>query len=282
VKTSLATSTLGLTVLAMLAFSGNSLLCRLALRNTPIDAASFTALRIASGALVLWFFMWRRGVTATGSWPSAAALFAYAAAFSLAYVSLPAATGALLLFGSVQLTMLGTGLARGERLGAWQSVGLAIAVAGLIALLLPGAAAPSLSSAMLMLLAGMAWAVYSLRGKHAGDATRATAGNFLRATPLALLLAGLMYPQLTWDTRGAAYAVTSGALTSGMGYIVWYAAVKRLPATAAASVQLSVPAITALGGIVFLGELLSWTLVACCAAILGGVALAVRPSPPKG
>jgi len=280
-KVSPTTSALGLTVLAMLAFAGNSLLCRLALRSTPIDAASFTALRIASGALVLWLFISWRGVTATGNWPSAGALFVYAAAFSLAYVSLPAATGALLLFGSVQLTMLGTGLARGERLDARQSVGLAIAVAGLIALLLPGAAAPSLPSALLMLLAGIAWAVYSLRGKRAGDATRATAGNFLRATPLALLLAGLMFPQLIWDIRGAAYAVTSGAITSGMGYIIWYAAVKRLPATTAASVQLSVPAITALGGIVFLGEPLGWTLAACCAAILGGVALAARPSRPK-
>lgn len=280
-KVSPTTSALGLTVLAMLAFAGNSLLCRLALRSTPIDAASFTALRIASGALVLWLFISWRGVTATGNWPSAGALFVYAAAFSLAYVSLPAATGALLLFGSVQLTMLGTGLARGERLGARQSVGLAIAVAGLIALLLPGAAAPSLLSALLMLLAGIAWAVYSLRGKRAGDATRATAGNFLRATPLALLLAGLMFPQLIWDMRGAAYAVTSGAITSGMGYIIWYAAVKRLPATTAASVQLSVPAITALGGVVFLGEPLGWALAACCAAILGGVALAARPSRPK-
>lgn len=280
-KVSPTTSALGLTVLAMLAFAGNSLLCRLALRSTPIDAASFTALRIASGALVLWLFISWRGVTATGNWPSAGALFVYAAAFSLAYVSLPAATGALLLFGSVQLTMLGTGLARGERLDARQSVGLAIAVAGLIALLLPGAAAPSLPSALLMLLAGMAWAVYSLRGKRAGDATRATAGNFLRATPLALLLAGLMFPQLIWDMRGAAYAVTSGAITSGMGYIIWYAAVKRLPATTAASVQLSVPAITALGGVVFLGEPLGWALAACCAAILGGVALAARPSRPK-
>ncbi|SDM36985.1 DMT family transporter [Polaromonas sp. JS666] len=280
-KVSPTTSALGLTVLAMLAFAGNSLLCRLALRSTPIDAASFTALRIASGALVLWLFISWRGVTATGNWPSAGALFVYAAAFSLAYVSLPAATGALLLFGSVQLTMLGTGLARGERLDARQSVGLAIAVAGLIALLLPGAAAPSLPSALLMLLAGMAWAVYSLRGKRAGDATRATAGNFLRATPLALLLAGLMFPQLIWDMRGAAYAMTSGAITSGMGYIIWYAAVKRLPATTAASVQLSVPAITALGGVVFLGEPLGWALAACCAAILGGVALAARPSRPK-
>lgn len=277
-KISPATSTLGLTVLAMLAFAGNSLLCRLALRSTAIDAASFTALRIASGALVLWLFMWPRRTTVTGSWASAVALFVYAAAFSMAYVSLPAATGALLLFGAVQLTMLGTGLARGERINARQGAGLAMAVAGLAALLLPSAAAPSLPSAALMLLAGIAWAVYSLRGKHAGDATRATAGNFLRATPLALLLACAMFPQLVWDAHGAAYAVASGALTSGLGYIVWYAAVKRLPATKAAAAQLSVPAITALGGIVFLGEPLGWTLTLCCAAILGGVALATWPS----
>ncbi|MDO8771953.1 MAG: DMT family transporter [Burkholderiaceae bacterium] len=280
-KVSSATSTLGLTGLAMFAFAGNSLLCRLALRSTSIDATSFTAIRIASGALVLWLVMRRRGTTPTGSWASAVALLVYAAAFSLAYVSLPAATGALLLFGAVQLTMLGAGLLRGERHSARQSAGLALAIGGLIALFLPGATVPSLPLASLMLVAGVAWGVYSLRGKHAGDATQATAGNFLRATPLALLLVGMMFPQLVWDARGVAYAVASGALTSAMGYIVWYAVVKRLTATGAASAQLSVPAITALGGIAFLGEPLDWTLGLCCAAILGGVALAVRPSPQK-
>ena len=269
-----------LTVLAMLAFAGNSLLCRLALKTTGIDAASFTLIRLASGALTLWLIMAFRKTSATGNWTSAAALFVYAGAFSFAYVNLPAATGALILFGSVQFTMLGYGVAKGDRLSALQITGIVIAVCGLVALLLPGLATPSLTGATLMMAAGIAWGVYSLRGRHIGDPARATAGNFIRAVPFAIALAALMLPQLEADTAGIGYAVASGAVMSAIGYIIWYAAVTKLKATTAASIQLSVPALTALGGTAFLDEHLTWTVALACLAILGGVALAALAVKP--
>lgn len=273
--------TLSLTLLAMIAFAGNSLLCRLALQQTAIDPASFTTLRIVSGALTLWLIVRLRGSnpSAAGSWTSAFALFAYAAAFSYAYVSLPAATGALLLFGAVQASMIGHGLWTGERLHLRQSVGLALALGGLVGLLLPGLSAPPLAGAMLMLGAGVAWGVYSLRGTGAGDATGVTAGNFLRAVPMAVLLGLVALPWSSLDAAGFWFAVSSGALASGVGYAIWYAALRGLKATSAATVQLSVPVITALGGIVFLGEAISWRLLITSAAILGGIALVVlRPN----
>ena len=181
---------LTLTFLAMLAFAGNSLLCRIALKNTSIDPATFTTVRMFSGAIALWLIVsLRSGPRArAGSWASAVALFAYAAAFSFAYVKLSAGTGALLLFGAVQATMILTGLWRGERLNGWQGIGLALALGGLVALVLPGLSAPPLHSAMLMVSAGVAWGVYSLRGKGAGDPLSATTGNFLRSIPFALIL----------------------------------------------------------------------------------------------
>ena len=269
--------TSALTLLAMLAFAGNSLLCRVALKQTTIDPASFTLIRLASGALVLWLIVRLRsgGQRPGGSWASALALFAYAAGFSFAYVSLTAATGALLLFGAVQATMISWGLLRGERLGRMQVGGLLLALAGLVALLLPGLAAPPLVGALLMLGAGVAWGVYSLRAKGAGDATNATAGNFLRAAPLAVLLALLSWPWLVPDRVGMFYAVLSGAIASGLGYAVWYTALRGLQATSAASVQLSVPVITALGGVLLLGEGLSLRLVLASGAILGGIAVVI-------
>ena len=279
--------TLALTLLAMLAFAGNSLLCRVALKQTSIDPASFTALRLASGALVLCLIVWLRSgrQRPSGSWPSAAALFAYAAGFSYAYISLTAATGALLLFGAVQATMISWGLLRGERLAAAQTGGLVLALAGLGGLLLPGLAAPPIGGALLMLGAGVAWGVYSLRAKGAGDATNATAGNFVRAAPLAVALALLTWPMLRQDIAGAAYAVLSGALASGIGYAVWYTALRGLPATRAATVQLSVPVITALGGVLMLGEAVSLRLVLASIAVLGGIALVIShnaaPLPQK-
>ena len=243
-----------LTTLAMLAFAGNSVLCRLALKHTGIDPATFTSVRLASGALVLWLLVRvRDGRTArAGNWPSALALFAYAAAFSWAYVSLPTAAGALLLFGAVQATMIGYGLWQGERLAARQTLGLLAACAGLIALMLPGLSAPPLGGALLMMAAGVAWGVYSLRGKGGGDATQTTSGNFQRAALLTLILSALTLPQARLDGAGLVYAVVSGAITSGLGYAVWYTAVRGLPATSAATVQLSVPVIAALGGALFL------------------------------
>ena len=266
-----------LTTLAMLAFAGNSLLCRVALRDTGIDAASFTTLRLLSGALMLWLLVWlRRGSYAgAGNYRSAFALFVYAAGFSFAYLGLTAATGALLLFGAVQVTMISHGLWRGERLAGSQLAGFVLAAAGLVGLLLPGLTAPPLFPAGLMLLAGIAWGVYSLRGKGAGDPLQVTAGNFLRAVPIAAVLSLLLFGGSAISATGVYYAVASGALASGIGYAIWYTALPALPATTAASVQLSVPVIAALGGIAFLGEPLSLRLVAASAAILGGIALVI-------
>jgi drug/metabolite transporter (DMT)-like permease len=266
-----------LTSLAMIAFAGNSLLCRVALKDTGIDAASFTMIRLASGALVLWLIvrMSRGAASGEGNWRSALALFAYAAGFSFAYESLSAATGALLLFGAVQATMIGHGLWAGERLRRWQRVGLVLALGGLVGLLLPGLAAPPLAGSLLMLGAGVAWGIYSLRGKGGGDPTRVTAGNFLRAVPIAAALSLLLHEGASLDGAGLWYAVASGALASGIGYAVWYTALPAMKSTHAATVQLSVPVIAAVGGIAFLGEPLSLRLVLASVAILGGIALVI-------
>ena len=273
-----------LTVLAMLAFAGNSLLCRFALQETAIDAASFTSLRLLSGAVSLWLIVYLRGggrVTA-GSWTSALALFAYAAAFSFAYISLPAAAGALLLFGAVQATMIGYGLWSGEHMSPRQWVGLVMALLGLVGLLSPGLSAPPLSGALLMLGAGVAWGVYSLRGRGGGDATAVTAGNFVRAVPMALALSLLAGPVSSVDVEGAWYAVVSGALASGVGYALWYRALPGLRPVSAATVQLSVPVIAALGGVVLLGEAPGVRLVLASLAILGGIALVIVSRRPAG
>ncbi len=291
----------------MLAFAGNSLLCRIALKQTGIDPASFTSLRLASGALMLALLVFLRGRSGTGagrqgasytapalrpwqggSWLSALALFVYAAGFSFAYVSLTAATGALLLFGVVQTSMIGWGLSRGERLRPLQWLGLVTASAGLVWLLLPGLTAPSLSAGALMASAGVAWAVYTLRGRATGsggavlDATTVTAGNFLRAAPLALGVSALLWPLARWDVQGALLALASGALASGLGYAIWYTALRGLSATRAAIVQLTVPALATAGGVLLLGELLTPHLLGASAAVLGGVALVILARPSAG
>ena len=277
---------IALTSLAMTAFAGNSLLCRLALKQASMDAASFTTIRLVSGAAMLWLVTrTRRGAPAGGgNWLSALALFSYAAGFSFAYVSLPAATGALLLFGAVQATMIGQGLWSGERFMGLQLVGLVLAFGGLFGLLLPGLSAPPLEGSLLMLGAGLAWGIYSLRGKGAGNPTRVTAGNFLRAAPFAVALSLFMFMSkgTSLDAAGFWYAVASGALTSGMGYAIWYAALPALKAKNAATVQLSVPVIAALGGIVFLGEPITPRLALASAAILGGIALVVLEKRAPG
>jgi len=272
-----------LVVLTLIAFAGNSLLCRVALKETRIDASTFTLVRIASGAIVLWSIALAtrdvrvrdRTAVVGGTWLSALALFAYAAAFSFAYVSLPAGTGALLLFGAVQATMIGYGLWRGERLAPLQVAGLALASTGLVGLVLPGVSAPPLHGSILMIGAGIAWGVYSLRGKGAGDPLRATAGNFVRALPFACALGIAALAMFSIDRGGIACAIASGALTSGVGYAIWYTELPALKATHAATVQLSVPVIAALGGILFLGEQPTLRLVVAAAAILGGIALVV-------
>ena len=295
--------TLGLTALAMLAFAANSLLCRLALHDDSIDAASFGALRLAAGALMLVALLRLRSATAVATapatavrpdWRAAALLFAYVAGFSFAYRSLTAGTGALILFGAVQLTMFAAGLRAGERFSAAAWAGFVLALAGLLYLVAPGVAAPSPRGAALMAAAGVAWGGYSLRGRSAGDPLAATAGNFVRATPMALvlgLLLGLVFAD-PWHATptGAALAVASGAISSGLGYVVWYAALPGLSALRAATVQLSVPPLAAAGGVLLLSEAMSMRLLQASAAILGGVAvvllsrsLAARPraDPPN-
>jgi drug/metabolite transporter (DMT)-like permease len=263
--------------MAMTAFAGNSLLCRLALRQTSIDAASFTLIRIVSGAVALWLIVRMRGRSPekAGSWVSATALFAYAAGFSFAYLSLPAGTGALLLFGAVQATMIIWALRRGEGLSMRQRTGLALALTGLVALVFPGLSAPPLGGSILMFGAGIAWGVYSLRGKKAGDPASATAGNFLRAVPMAAVLSLAFLPWARIDRAGIGYAIVSGAIASGVGYAIWYTALPSLRAASAASVQLIVPVLAAAGGILFLGETITLRFLFASIAVLGGIALVV-------
>ncbi len=268
-----------LTALAMLAFAGNSLLCRAALRGTTIDAASFTAIRLISGALVLWLIvrLTRRKAIGAGNWRSALALFIYAGGFSLAYVHLSAATGALLLFVAVQVSMIGYGIWTGEKLSRTQIAGIFLAGGGLAVLLSPGLASPPLVSALLMVAAGMAWGIYSLRGKGAGDPANVSAGNFKRAAVLAaaFILVVFVRGNASVDTAGALCAVMSGAVASALGYIIWYSVLPALRSTSAATVQLSVPIIAAFGGVLILGEPMTVRLVLASVAILGGIALVI-------
>jgi drug/metabolite transporter (DMT)-like permease len=261
----------------MLAFAGNSLLCRAALRDTAIDAATFTAIRMVSGAIILALIIaLRRPRTAFGgSWASAAALFAYAAFFSFAYLTLSAATGALLLFGAVQATMIAWGLHRGERLAGRQWAGVALAIGGLVTLLAPGLAAPSPLGAAAMIAAGAAWGIYSLRGRGVADPLAVTAGNFGRTVLFSMVLVAATLSTARLDRVGAALAIASGAIASGVGYAIWYTALKGLKATSAATVQLSVPIIAALGGVALLAEPLSPRLLVASVATLGGIALVV-------
>ena len=280
--------TLVFVALAMTAFAANSVFCRKALAQTAIDPASFTLVRIASGAAMLYLLTRLKhsdgGVT--GSWQGAFALFAYAVCFSFAYITLSAGTGALLLFGAVQATMILRGLFGGERLSLLQWSGLGLALAGLAALLAPGVTAPEPVGALLMVVAGVAWGAYSLLGRsRSSGPLAATAGNFLRATPLALAVvaAVALRTHVDWDMAGLTYAVASGALASGVGYALWYAALPGLNAATAASVQLSVPVITALGGALLLHEAITPRLSIASLAVLGGIAMViwVRRTPAR-
>src|SRR5207302_1305139 len=261
----------------MIAFASNSLLCRAALKQTSIDAATFTFIRIFSGAAALWLIMkmQRTAWKDAGNWLSAAALFVYAAAFSFAYNTLSAGMGALLLFGAVQATMILWGWRKGERLRAIQFVGLVVAVTGLVALLLPGLSAPPLSGSILMLGAGVAWGIYSLRGKMEKNPVNSTAGNFLRAVPLAAIVTVILLPWARLDRAGIGYAVISGAIASGLGYVIWYTALSGLKAASAATVQLSVPVLAATGGILLLGEPITFCYFMASFAVLGGIALII-------
>ena len=269
----------------MIAFAANSVLCRLALKETGIDPASFTTVRLISGAfaLALVIRVRTKAQAGDGNWLSAFALFAYAAAFSFAYVGLSAAAGALLLFGAVQVTMIGYGFWIGERLRLWQWAGVLLAVAGMVGFLLPGLSAPPISAAVLMLIAGIAWGAYSLRGRGSRDPTGVTAGNFLRTIPMALVLVIAMLltrQNLAWDVAGIGYAIASGAVTSGVGHAIWYAILPALRSTTASIVQLSVPLIAALGGVLVLAEPISARLAVASVAVLGGIALVIAQPRP--
>jgi drug/metabolite transporter (DMT)-like permease len=267
-----------LTTAAMLAFAGNSLLCRWALRDTGIDPASFAVIRLASGAAVLALLVRPAKAVSGGDWGSALALFAYVATFSFAYVRLSAGAGALLLFGVVQLTMVLGGLAAGDRATLAHLAGLSAALAGLYFLVFAqdAGAHDSLGAQALMAAAGVAWGIYSIRGRRAVDAKAVTRGNFIRAAGLSLTLLPLAASHWSWEPRGIALAVTSGAVTSGAGYVVWYSVTPHLRAIQASTVQLSVPLITAIAGIVFLQESLVAGQVVGGLLILGGIALTFK------
>lgn len=274
-----------LTIVAMLAFAANSLLCRLALGQQLIDAASFTAVRVISGAVTLGLIMlprWRAAGRAKVDWRSSAMLFVYMAFFSFAYLSLSAGTGALILFGAVQLTMFIAALRGGEHFPLLSWAGLALAVIGLIYLVSPGLTAPDPLGAILMAIAGVAWGFYSLLGRNVVNAVEATANSFIYSVPFAIIVALLFVDKLHSSSSGLILAAVSGAITSGLGYVVWYSALRGLTATRAATVQLSVPAIAAVGGVLFLSEPVTPRLAAATVATLGGVwiVLARRAARP--
>jgi drug/metabolite transporter (DMT)-like permease len=269
-------------IAATVAFASNSILCRLALAPSSIDPASFTGIRIASGAaaLALLAAASRRGGRARtapsrAGWISALFLFLYAIAFSWSYVTLSAGTGALILFGCVQATMWLAALRFGERPRWVEWLGLSLAVAGLAYLVRPGIAAPSPAGAALMAAAGVSWGVYSLRGRGSQNPLADTARNFLCAVPLAVAVCAMALSRAHAERAGVGFAVVSGAVSSGVGYVIWYAALRGLTATRAATVQLSVPVIAALGGVAFLGETFSLRLALAAVMILGGIAVAL-------
>ena len=266
-----------LAVLAMTAFAANSLLCRMALVETDIDPASFTFWRLTSGALMLILLVVMRNQKPLqeGNMASAIALFVYAAGFSFAYISMTTGAGALLLFGAVQVTMISWGLFKGERMSALQWGGFLLALIGLILLLLPNAAVPQLSSALMMLAAGIAWGVYSLKGKGAKFPIEATAGNFIRATQLALVLLVIFWPGGEFHAEGMAYAVASGAIASALGYALWYSILVHIAAIKAATLQLSVPVLAVFAGWLFLDEPVTLRIILSSLAVIGGVAMVI-------
>jgi drug/metabolite transporter (DMT)-like permease len=272
-----------ITTLVMIAFAANSVLGRLGLIGTDIGAGSFALIRLISGAAVLLLICTLQRKHVTGTWAGGVALLAYAAFFSYAYTALSAGMGAIILFALVQLTMLGWGLVQGERLSTLQWAGFVVAIAALIWLVSPSIEAPSLVATAAMAIAGMGWGAYSLLGRGVSDPTAATAGNFLRASALGLPILALAIsfaPERLPPTDGIVIAVVSGAVTSGLGYVIWYSVVKQLSASRAGVAQLSVPAIAAIGGVLFLSEPITLRFALSTLAILGGVGLAVLTAAP--
>jgi drug/metabolite transporter (DMT)-like permease len=268
-----------LTLLALIAFAANSIFARLALGSQSIDPASYTTVRLVTGAATLWLIARLReadpSATLDSGWTSAAMLFLYAGTFSFAYISLTTGTGALILFAAVQITMIAVGLYAGERPSPMHWLGLLIAVAGLVYLVSPGVTAPSAFGSLLMGTAGIAWGIYSILGRGVSDPVHATARNFLRTVPLTFIISLLWLPSMAITAEGFLWAALSGSITSAVGYVIWYAALRGLTATLAATLQLSVPALAALGGVVLLSEKLTLRLFLAGALILAGVGLAI-------
>jgi drug/metabolite transporter (DMT)-like permease len=279
-----ALGTIALVVVAMLAFAANSLLCRFALQQGLIDPVSFCSLRLVSGAMTLAVFMRLKSdcsLLAHQDWHAATLLFMCAALFSFAYLTLPVGTGALILMAAFQLTMFGEGFRLGERFSPVAWFGFVLAAAGFFALVAPSVATPAPLGTALMAIAGVAWGLYSLRGRAVADPLVATAGNFARAAALAMLLSLFFMADAHADALGVAMAIASGAVTSAMGFVLWYAVVIRLSAFQTATVQLLVPLFATVGGIVFLSEPLTWRATAGAMAILGGIALVLTSRPPE-
>lgn len=268
-----------LTLLALIAFAANSIFARLALGSQSIDPASYTTVRLVTGAATLWLIARLReadpSATLDSGWTSAAMLFLYAGTFSFAYISLTTGTGALILFAAVQITMIAVGLYAGERPSPMHWLGLLIAVAGLVYLVSPGVTAPSAFGSLLMGTAGIAWGIYSILGRGVSDPVHATARNFLRTVPLTFIISLLWLPSMAITAEGFLWAALSGSITSAVGYVIWYAALRGLTATLAATLQLSVPALAALGGVVLLSEKMTLRLFLAGALILAGVGLAI-------
>ncbi len=269
-----------LTCFAMLAFAANSFFSRIALVQTDIDPTSFTFVRLVSGAIVLWFIVSRKKLRQplTGNWRSAFALFVYAGAFSFAYIELETGLGALVLFGVVQITMISFGLFNGEKIHRIQWIGFLIAILGFTALTLPGASSPPILEFSLMMLAGIAWGVYSILGRSSKNPLITTAGNFIRSVPFVIVLSLIFFNSLNIDFEGALYAFVSGAIASGVGYSVWYRVLPYLESVTASSVQLSVPVLAAIFGILFLDENINFRFILCAIAILGGVFIVIVSS----
>jgi len=267
-----------LTVVALVAFAANSLLCRMALRESAIDAATFTLVRFLSGAIMLSLVTarsGRAGPARAGSWPAALLLAVYALPFAFAYTQLSAGTGALILFGCVQMTMLMAAVVSGEHPYPTQWLGVGLALAGLVYLVLPGLTAPPLLAAVLMAVAGVCWGLYSLRGRGAVNPLQQTTDNFIRTVPLIVVSSLPFLSRVHVEASGVVLAVASGAFASGLGYVAWYSALRHLSALQASVVQLAVPLIAAAGGVILLSESLSLRLIVATVLILGGIGVAI-------
>lgn len=263
---------------ALTAFAANSVLCRIALKAPHIDASSFSGIRLLSGALCLLILslFQKKNKKPEFNWLNALLLCVYVFTFSIAYVSLNTATGALLLFGAVQIVMAGWGFYRGEPLTLAKGVGIAAAIIGICLLLLPGAETPPLNTALLMMVSGIAWAIYSLRGKQVRHALNATTGNFLLALPLSLMIMLAIGKPVEIDATGMVLAIVSGAVTSGAAYIVWYSILPHLSSTTASTLQLCVPCLAAFGGVIFLSETITLHMFISTAVIILGILLVIQ------